>query len=149
MATLPPDPILAHFVKPTVDTAFHIDYTWWEQQGLDLNVELMAHLSPDLREAYAGQRVGEKIDLIDWDTGEVQQVEGLQYLIATRCSKEQGYVMQAPTLLEAVFRVFLSNGNQPLTPRALSSLVGQQPEKVLRVLASRRVRKGLRPVIKV
>ena len=148
MVTLPPDPALAHFIKPTVDTHFHIDYDWWATEGLDLNVQLLAHLSPELREAYAGQRVGEKIDLIDWETGEIKQVEGLQYLIATRCSKEPGYIMQAPTLIEAVFRVFLSNGNQPLSPRALSPLVGQQPDKILRVLAGRRVRKGLRPVLK-
>ncbi len=147
MTTLPPDPTLARFVKPTIDTLFHIDYSWWEQQELDLNVQLLAHLSPELREAYAGQQVGEKIDLIDWDTGEIQQVEGLQYIIATRCSQEPGYIMQAPTLIEAVFRVFLSNGNQPLSPRSLSPLVGQQPEKILRLLGGHRVWKGIRPVL--
>ena len=147
MTTFSPDPHLAHLIKPTIDTPFHIDYSWWDDQGLDLNVQLMAHLTPDLQEIYAGQRVGEKIDLIDWDTGEVQQVEGLQYLIATRCSKEPGYIMQAPTLVEAVFRVFLSNGNRPMSPRTLSPMVGQQPEKILRVLSGPHVRRGLRPVL--
>lgn len=147
MPTLPPVPALARFVKPTVDTPFHIDYAWWDEHGLDLNVQLLQHLSPELREIYAGQRVDEKIDLIDWATGEVQQVEGLQYLITTRCSKEPGYIMQAPTLIEAVFRAFLSNGNQPLTPRALAPLVGRSPEQVLRVLSGKVVRKGLRPMM--
>jgi hypothetical protein len=147
MPTLPPVPALARFIKPTLDTPFHIDYNWWDEHGLDLNVQLLQHLSPDLREVYTGQRIGEKIDLIDWATGEVRQVEGLQYLITTRCSKEPGYVMQAPTLLEAIFRAFLSNGNHPLTPRALASLVGHPAERVLRVLAGKIVRKGLRPVM--
>ncbi|MFN2109041.1 MAG: hypothetical protein ACK2UI_05225 [Anaerolineae bacterium] len=147
MPTLPPVPALARFIKPTLDTPFHIDYNWWAEQGLDLNVQLLQHLSPELREVYSGQSLEDKIDLIDWETGEVRQVEGLQYLIATRCSKDPGYVMQAPTLLEAIFRVFLSNGNHPLTPRALAPLVGHTSEQVLRVLSGRIVRKGLRPVI--
>ncbi len=147
MPTLPPVPALARFIKPTLDTPFHIDYNWWAEQGLDLNVQLLQHLSPELREVYTGQRLGDKIDLIDWDTGEVRQVEGLQYLIATRCSKDPGYVKQAPTLLEAIFRVFLGNGNHPLTPRALAPLVGHPSEQVLRVLSGSIVRKGLRPVI--
>ncbi len=147
MPTLPPVPVLARFIKPALDTPFHIDYNWWTEQGLDLNVQLLQHLSPELRELYAGQRLGDRIDLIDWETGEVQQVEGLQYLIATRCSKDPGYIMQAPTLLEAIFRVFLSNGNHPLTPRALAPLVGHTSEQVLRVLSGSTVRKGLRPVI--
>ena len=147
MPTLPPVPALARFIKPTLDTPFHIDYTWWTEQGLDLNVQLLQHLSPELREVYTGQRLGDRIDLVDWETGEVRQVEGLQYLIATRCRKDPGYVMQAPTLLEAIFRVFLSNGNRPLTPRALAPLVGHTSEQVLRVLSGSIVRKGLRPVL--
>ncbi len=146
MVTLPPDITLTHYIKPTVDTPFHIDYEWWEKQGLDLNVKLTAHLCPEHREAYTGQRVGEKIDWIDWETGEVRPVEGLQYVITTHCSKEPGYVLQAPTLIEGIFRVFLSNGNQPLSPRGLSPLVGQRSEQILRVLSGRVIRKGLRPV---
>ena len=147
MATLPPDPALARFIKPTLDTPFHIDYEWWTKHGLDLNVRLMEHLCLEHREIYAGQRVGERIDWIDWDTGEVHPVDGLQYIITTHCSKLPGYIMQAPTLVEAIFRAFLSNHNQPLTPRALASLIGQPPDRILRVLSGRIVRKGLRPVL--
>ncbi len=149
MTTLSLDLTLASLVKPTVDTPFHIDYEWWQAQAVDINIHLLAHLPGELREAYVGKRVDEKIDLIDRETGEVQQVEGLQYLIATRCSEDANYIIQAPTLLEAVFRVFLSNGNRALSPRALSLLVGQQPRKILQVLAAGKVRKGLRPVVTV
>ena len=148
MATLPPNPALTQFIKPTLDTAFHIDVKWWDKQGLDLNVKLLAHLCLEHRDAYAGQPVGEKIDWVDWDTGEVQPVDGLQYVITTHCSRQSGYVVQAPTLIEAVFRAFLSNANQPLTPRALAPIVGHRPEQVLRVLSGRAVRLGLRPVLK-
>jgi len=147
MITLPPDPALARFIKPTIDTPFHIDYEWWERQKLDLNVEMQAHLCSEHREAYAGQRMGEKIDWVDWETGEIQQVAGLQYVITSHCSKLEGYVMQAPTIIGVIFRVFLSNGNQPLSPRRLAPLVGQRAEQVLLVLAGKSASKGLRPVL--
>jgi hypothetical protein len=148
MATLPPNPALTRFIKPTLDTPFYVDYGWWEQRGLDLNIKLLSHLCPEHREAYAGQTVGDKIDWIDWDTGAVRPVDGLQYVITTHCSKQPGYVVQAPTLIEAIFRAFLSNANQPLTPRALAPLVGHRPEQILRVLAGRNVQLGLRPLLK-
>lgn len=148
MAVLPPNPALAQFIKPTLDTPFHIDFDWWDKQGLDVNVKLISHLCPEHREAYAGQPVGDMIDWIDWQTGEVRPVDGLQYVITTHCSRQPGYVMRAPTLIEAVFRAFLSNANQPLTPRKLAPMVGHLPEQVLRVLGGRTVRLGLRPMVK-
>jgi hypothetical protein len=147
MVTLLPDPALTRFIKPTLDTPFHIDFGWWDEQGLDLNVKLTSHLCAEHQDAFAGQNVGDKIDWIDWDTGEVRQVDGLQYVITTHCSKQSGYIVQAPTLVEAIFRAFLANANQPLTPRALAPLVGQRPEQILRVLGSRHVRLGLRPLL--
>ncbi|MBN1488017.1 MAG: hypothetical protein JW981_10270 [Anaerolineae bacterium] len=146
MATLPANPALIRFMKPTLDTPFHIDYAWWEKQGIDVNVELLAHLCPEHREAYQGQNVSEKIDWVDWDTGEVRQIEGLQYIITTHCSQQPGYVTDASTVLEAVFRVFLSNGNHPLTSNQLAALVGNDPDRILHILSGK-VHKGLRPVL--
>ena len=147
MATLPPNPALTQFIKPTLDTPFHIDFEWWQKQGLDFNIELLAHLCPEHRAAYAGQHVGEKIDWIDWKTGEVKQVDGLHYVITTHCSRQPGYLTETSTLLAGLFRVFLSNGNQPLTCKQLGALVKHSPEQVLGVLAGRVVKKGLRPIL--
>jgi hypothetical protein len=147
MVKLSPDPELLQFIKPTVDTPFHIDYDWLEQQGVDVNILLLAHLCSEHRDAYQGQQVNEAIDWVDWETGEVRQVDGLQYIIATHCSQQSGYVTKAPTLLEAVFRVFLGNGNRPLTPTRLASLVGHSANRVLRVLSTTNARKGVRPVL--
>jgi len=149
MAVLPPDPALTQFIKPTLDTPFHIDYAWWEKQGLDVNIKLVSHLCPEHREAFTGQTMEDQIDWIDWDTGEVTRVDGLQYVITTHCSKQPGYLLQAQTLIEAIFRAFLATANQPLSARKLAPMVGHQPDQVLRVLASRTVRLGLRPVLKV
>ncbi len=96
-----------------------------------------------------GKTMEDQIDWIDWDTGEVTRVDGLQYVITTHCSKQPGYLLQAPTLVEAIFRAFLANANQPLSARKLAPMVGHQPDQVLRLLSSRTVRLGLRPVLKV
>ncbi len=147
MVVLPSAPPLTRFIKPTLDTPFHIDYEWWARQELDLNIELLSHLCPEHRAAYSGQPLTNKIDWVDWITGEVKQVEGLQYIIAKHCSKEPGYIKQASTLVEAVFRVFLSSSNKPHTPRELALRLNYDPDQVLRVLSGRNVGKGIRPIL--
>jgi hypothetical protein len=145
MTSMMLDPNLMQFIKPNLDTPFHIDYEWWERQGLDLNMKLVSHLCPEHRDAYVGEPLDDKIDWVDWETGEVRQVDGLQYVISTHCSKQPGYISGAPTIVEAVFRAFLANGNDPLSPQALAALVNQPAERILRVLSGRQVRLGLRP----
>ncbi len=146
MGTLPPNPALLRFIKPTLDTPFHIDYDWLEKQKIDLNALLLAHLCSEHRDAYQGQQVGEAIDWIDWETGAVRQVDGLQYIITRHCSQQPGYVTEAPSLMEAIFRVFLGNGNHPLTPSQLASVVGGHNERILHVLSGKETHKGVRPV---
>ncbi len=145
MTALVPDLKLMHFIKPTVDTPFHIDYSWWGKHDLDINIELLAHLCPTHREVYRQQKVGTEIDWIDWVTGEVQRVAGLQYVITTHCSKEPDYITHAATLVEAIFRVFLVNSNTSLTPEQLADKIEQPALQILKVLAGRTVHKGLRP----
>ncbi len=146
MSTLPPSPAVSRLVKPTLDTPFHIDYTWWDKQDMDLNVKLRSHLCPEHRAIYANLDAHETIDWIEWSTGKVYPVEGLRYIITTHCSKQPHYIKAAATLVEMIFRAFLSNDNHPMTPRELSALVDRSPEQILRVLSGRQVRNGLRPV---
>jgi hypothetical protein len=47
--------------------------------------------------------------------------------------------------VDAVFRLFLANGNLPMTPVELADRLGRQPMTVLKLLSGRRVYKGLRP----
>jgi hypothetical protein len=44
-----------------------------------------------------------------------------------------------------VFRLFLSNGNAPMTSQELGARLKRPPETILRTLAGPRVYKGLRP----
>jgi hypothetical protein len=141
--TVPPS--LPTLVKPTVDTPFHIDYEWWERQGLHIGVELRAHLCQEHRAVFSEHFDTEKIDWIDQKTGEVTQVDGLQHVLQIHCSKQPDYINERLSLIDTVFRVFLANGNTPLSCKELGSIIGHLPEKILRTLAGRRVYKGIRP----
>jgi len=135
-------------VKPTPDTPFHIDYDWWERKGLQINVELRNHLCPEHQAAFSDHFDTEKLDWVDEKTGEVTQVNGLQHILRVHCSKQPGYIDESLSLINAVFRVFLTNGNEPLTCRELSSIINRPAERILHTLAGRRVYKGIRPVWK-
>lgn len=139
-------PSLPTLVKPTLDTPFHVDYEWWERQGLHIGVELRAHLCQEHRTVFAEHFDTEKIDWVDEQTGEVTQVDGLQHVLQVHCSKQPDYINEHLSLVDAVFRVFLANGNAPKTCRELGNAIGQPPEKVLRTLSGQQVYKGIRPM---
>jgi len=144
--TVPPS--LPTLVKPTLDTPFHIDYGWWERKGLRINIELRSHLCQEHRVVFSEHFDTEKIDWVNEKTGEVTQVDGLQHVLQIHCSKQPGYINEHLSLVDAVFRVFLANGNTPLTCRELSNITGHPAEKILRTLTGRQIYKGIRPVQK-
>jgi hypothetical protein len=145
-ATIPPS--VPALVKPTLDTPFHIDYAWWEKQGIQISAEIRTHLCPEHQEVYAEHFDTEQIDWIDKKTGEVTKVDGLQHVLQVHCSQHPNYINENISLVDAVFRVFLANGNQPLAANELSQFVGRPAEKILQTLSGIRVYKGVRPMKK-
>jgi hypothetical protein len=137
---------LSALVKPTLDTPFRIDYGWWERKEFHINIELRAHLCKEHQAVFSEHFDTEKIDWVDERTGEVTQVDGLQHVLQIHCSKQPGYINENLPLIDATFRVFLANGNAPLTCKGLGNIIGQPPEKILRTLAGRQIYKGIRPV---
>jgi len=135
-------------VKPGPDTCFHIDFDWWKKNDRDWRVYLQSYLCPEHQEIFANMGAAEHIDWIDPDTAEVQQVDGLQHVLITHCAKQEGFITDQTTLVDAVFRIFLANGNTPLTSNQLAERLGRQPMNILRTLSGMRVYKGLRPCVK-
>ena len=148
MNKVPAPPSLPALVKPTLDTPFHIDYGWWERKKLHISIELRTHLCQEHRAVFSEHFDTEKIDWVDERTGEVTQVDGLQHVLQVHCSKQPGYINEHLSLVDAIFRVFLANGNTPLTCQELGSIVGHPPEKVLGTLTGRQIYKGIRPTQK-
>jgi hypothetical protein len=148
MSKITVPPTLPTLVKPTLDTPLHIDYAWWERRGLQIDVELRAHLCQEHQAIFSEHFDTEKIDWVDKKTGEVTKVDGLQHVLQVHCSQQPDYINEDLSLVDAVFRVFLANDNEPMTSEELSAITGRPAEKILSTLSGRRVYKGIRPVQK-
>ncbi len=133
-------------VKPTLDTTYHIDYAWWEHSdGEDLRTYLLSHLPPQQRERIMQSADSRVIDYIDPETGEVTQLDELQLAIQM-AAREPDFINPHTSVVDSIFRVFLANNNQPLTPKDLGDYIGRSPVVILKTLSGGRVYKGIRPV---
>ncbi len=132
-------------VRPTINTPFHIDFNWWMQNDNNWRVYLHDCLCSEHQAKFSGYEEGEWIDWVDPETAEVQRVDGLQNVLITHCAKQPEFLTANTSLVDGVFRVFLADGNKPLTPQELSERLSRPAETILRTLAGSVVYKGLRP----
>jgi hypothetical protein len=132
-------------VKPTLQTHFHIDFDWWAKNDRDWRVYLRSYLCPEHQLAFADMDMDAQVDWVDPETAEVQQVDGLQHVLITHCAKQLGFVTEQSAIVDGIFRLFLANGNTPLTPLELGEKLGRPPLTILKLLSGTRVYKGLRP----
>ncbi len=132
-------------LKPTIQTPFHIDFAWWEQNDRDWHVYLRSLLCADHQQALADVQEGALVDWIDPQTAEVKPVDGIQHALMSHCALQPDFVTEHTAMVEAVFRVFLVNGNQPMTAQDLAKRINRPAETILRTLAGPRVYRGLRP----
>jgi hypothetical protein len=132
-------------VRPTLDTKFHIDYSWWDRADRDLDVYLRSHLCLEHQATYEEIDTKELVDHVDPETAEVKRVAGIRHILISHCSRQPDYNTPQTSLVNAVFRVFLANGNTPLTPKELGERLGRPPQMILRTFSGRRVYKGIRP----
>jgi hypothetical protein len=133
-------------VKPTLETRFHIDFDWWEREGRELRVDVPKHLQPEYQEAFNSYAGGEVIDAVDPETGEVKQVDQLQYLLKAHCKPLAEFLTEHTSLVDAVFHVFLANANEPMTVTDIAKKINRPAQTILRTLSGRTVYKGLRPL---
>jgi hypothetical protein len=132
-------------LKPNAKTPFHIDFDWWKQNENDWHVFLRSLLCTEHQEMFANVEEGELIDWVDPVTAEVKQVDGLQHALMTHCALEPDFANARTVLVEAVFRTFLVNGNNPMSANELSKKLGRPADTILRTIAGPRVYRGLRP----
>ena len=140
---------MVRWIKPDLETKFHIDFDWWEREGRDLRVYLQSHLCPECKVIYTNHRGSEEVDWIDPDTAEVTRVDALWQSLRTHCSQRPDFITENTPLTDAVFRAFLANGNAPLSVMELHEILGRRTaETILRTLGGRKIYKGIRPVLK-
>jgi hypothetical protein len=132
-------------VKPTVTTPFHIDFAWWRNHDNNWRVFLHSILCQEHQAAFTHLKDNIEIDWIDPETAEVHKVDGLQQVLITHCAKQDTFLTSYTTLVDAVFRALVANGNQPLTPIELSDRIHKPADTILKTLAGPTVYKGIRP----
>src|SRR5258708_19444708 len=97
---------LGRRVKPTLESKFHIDYSWWESEGRDLRTYLISHLLPEQRLHFESNQPDNTVDWIDPQTAEVRRVDALQQSLAEP-AKDPHSISQPTPLLDPPFRLFL------------------------------------------
>lgn len=133
-------------VKPTVATPFHIDFDWWQKNERDWHVYLRSLLCAEHQAAFANAEEGQMIDWVDPVTAEVKPVEGVQNTLMSHCVKQPDFLTDQTAMVEAVFRLFLTNGNVPMSSEELGGRLNRPAMTILRTLTAGRVYKGIRPV---
>nr|MBC7244336.1 hypothetical protein [Chloroflexota bacterium] len=134
-------------LKPTVNTKFHIDFSWWEKQNKDIRVLMKELLCPECSKTLADTPETQMVDLIDPETAEVTRVDAVWEAIRACCSTKPDYITPDTPLIESIFRVLLANGNKPLSILELHERIDKQPpETILRLLTRGQIYKGIKPV---
>lgn len=133
-------------VKPTLDTPFHIDFSWWRLNDREWKVFLRGLLGPEQEEKLAEMTGEERVDWVDPHTGEVIQMDTLQYLLSSHYAQEDQSAEGGTSLIESIFRAFLRSGNAPMSSRQLGEALNRPPQTILKTLSGMRVYRGIRPV---
>jgi hypothetical protein len=133
--------------RPTVETKFHIDYDWWRRADREVEVYLRAYLCPEHQAALQEGEDRLAFDHVDGETAEVQRVSGVEQVLMAHCARQPDYVRPQSSLVDAVFRLLLANGNTPLSSTELGQRLGRPAQTILRTLSAPRVYKGIRPIL--
>ncbi|MBT3389346.1 MAG: hypothetical protein HN413_02965 [Chloroflexi bacterium] len=132
-------------VTPTLDTPFHIDFNWWQQNDREWRIHLKSSLCPEHQNTFSEMVGDTQVDWVDPETAEVQRVDGLQHTLISHCAKTVDFITERTSMVESVFRLFLANGNMHLTARELAERLNRPANTVLRTISGVRVYKGIRP----
>jgi hypothetical protein len=141
------EPRRLSLVKPTIDTRFHIDFNWWENNDRNWRVYLRSYLCAEHQALFVESQNSELVDWVDPQTAEVQPVDGLQHTLISHCARQPGFITEHTAVVDAIFRLFLANGNLPLSCVELGERLGKPPMTILRTLTGGRVYKGVRPIL--
>ncbi len=141
---------MAKLLRADVNTKFHIDYDWWTDSGRDVRVLVWEHLCPECKAKYGTHADTADIDWVDSDTGEITVVDGLRYSLRECCSQRDDYITPSTPLSACIFRVFIANGNAPLSATEMHERIGKNdPRAVLRLLLGKQMRThyGIKPIL--
>ncbi|MCL4371525.1 MAG: hypothetical protein M1380_11585 [Chloroflexi bacterium] len=107
------------------EARYFVDPQWYDRRGLAFNVVAQGRLCSSCA-AKLGTFVEERYPVIDPKTKRVTfEYRRVPYasnplpIIRDCCSRARDYITSETPLVEAIFRVYLANGNQPMTVAAV------------------------------
>ena len=138
---------MAKYVKPTLETKFHIDFSWWQDKNQNLRAFLQSHACEACQES-TQKNENQTFDWISPQPAEVFQLDLLWHLIYTHCTQDPNFINSHIPLTSAIFRAFIANNNTPLTPVEIHEVVQKQsPDLILKTIGGRQTYKGIKPAV--
>ena len=130
--------------RPDTLTLFHIDVTWFEKNGRDLRDASHAMLCGECKALYPTPADARLVDRVHPQTAQVMRVDALWECLADHCGLQPGFIAPTTPLTTAIFRAFLANGNNPMTPEQLHKRVGKSnPAGILKMLMVAEIENGI------
>ena len=132
------------FSKPTTSTKFYIDFKWWQENDANWRIFLRGFLCEKHQKYFADKPGTIKIDVVDPETAEITKMDGLLYELTHHCAKQDDFIEENIPLVAKVFRLLLANGNQPISPDEIETIVKRPARTILTMLTGPQVYKGIR-----
>lgn len=142
-----PEKTTFSIAKPTANTPYHIDFSWWNKNDREYKVIIRGLLKDEDLEFLDELGTDVQLDIIDSKTGEVSQVDGLLHILMTKTTKQENFLTENTAMTEAIFRLLLINENHPLTATEIGVKLNRDKKQILRMLSGTRVYRGIRPII--
>ncbi len=121
----PQPPVLEEPSLPAEEARFFVDPQWYEEHGISFSTVAQARLCGSCS-MKLGTFIEERFPVVDpktkrvvFENRRVPYAANPLPIIRDCCSKSRDYITHETPLLEAIFRVFLANGNQPMTVATL------------------------------
>ena len=134
------------YMKVTVDTPLFIDFEYWKSKEQNWRTLLTGYLCEDhymqFKESIDASAL---IDVVDPETGEVEQKDVLIDCLFSHCARQNGFIQENGPLTDSIFRVLLSRGNQPLSAAELGEILNKNANTILKTVTSRNYR-GIRAI---
>lgn len=112
---------------------YYVDEKWYTAHNKSFRAVAQTRMCPSCRRKL-GTEVQERVPTVDARGRVVYEMRSVPFAsnplseIRKHCSKESGYLTAETPVLEALFRVFLANGNQPIDVDAIrEQLAGYVP----------------------
>lgn len=145
------------------ETRYHIDTDWYKQHGKSFETMAQSRMCPSCTRKL-GTEVEERVPVADKKSGkvifELKKVPfGSNPFVIFRdcCAKRKDFITSSTPVLEAIFRLFLANANQPLTVEDIYQRLEEWASyaqhghflstQLLKRLLDRDSRYGIRPVM--